>query len=396
VYRVAYLVSHPIQYQAPMLRFLANQADLQLEVWFVSDFSVRSYVDTGFGTSVAWDSDLTSGYRFEVLPGQGNDGQPSFFRPFSRSLIRRINLSRIDALWLHGWASNVHLRATAIARARGIPVLVRSESRSAIQPGTAGMRTLSRAAKPLLLRQFDGYLAIGSLNRDWYLENGVSPERIFSMPYTVDNDFFRDAAAKAAPRREQLRRELGLEPGRPVVLFVSKMQRRKRAMDLLRAWSLLPAASRPHLLFGGDGEERPDLEDLVRREGWEGVRFAGFRNQNELPALYELCDVFVLPSEHEPWGLVVNEVMNAARPVIVTDGVGCAADLVEEGVTGHVVPVGDISALARRIDELAGDGERASAMGLAAQKLIEGRSFVQDADGLRSALETVTRRRMTA
>src|SRR5208282_179819 len=79
------------------------------------------------------------------------------------------------------------------------------------------------------------------------------------------------------------------------------------------------------------------------------VHFLGFKNQGELPAFYDLCDVFVLPSHFEPWGLVVNEVMNAARPVIVSDRVGAAPDLVSDGVNGFIYPNGDVPALASKL-----------------------------------------------
>src|SRR2546430_3298455 len=79
------------------------------------------------------------------------------------------------------------------------------------------------------------------------------------------------------------------------------------------------------------------------------VKFLGFRNQSELPSFYDLCDVFVLPSTSEPWGLVVNEAMAAGRPVVVSDQVGCARDLVQNGLNGFIFPVGDVEALAHAL-----------------------------------------------
>lgn len=386
--RLAYLVSHPIQYQAPLLRYIAKHAEFALEVWYLSDFSVRSYMDAGFGRQVSWDSDLTSGYPFEVLPGWGSHNKPTFYRPVSRTLATRIDRSRIDALWLHGWASNVNLRALFLARSRGIPTLIRSESHSGCRP-TSILGKVSEASKPLLLRQFDGYLSIGSRNMDWYLKNGVAADRIFSVPYAVDNAAFQAAVKSVAPNREKLRHSFGFAPGRPIVLFASKMQRRKRPSDLLSAWTILPVEHRPYLLFVGDGEERRPLEQQVSQQNLEGVRFVGFRNQSEMPALYDLCDVFVLPSEREPWGLVINEVLNAARPVIVSDEVGCGPDLVREAQTGYVVKVGDVVGLAGRINRLTSDAPMARSMGAAGRCLVDSWNFSQDTEGLLAALDVV-------
>ncbi|MGH3848499.1 MAG: glycosyltransferase family 4 protein, partial [Pseudonocardiaceae bacterium] len=106
----------------------------------------------------------------------------------------------------------------------------------------------------------------------------------------------------------------------------------------------------PYLLLIGEGEERPRLEARLRNAPAAGgagdVRLLGFRNQSELPRYYDLCDVFVLPSIHEPWGLVVNEAMNAGRAIVVSDQVGCQPDLVEDGDNGRVFPALDVAALA--------------------------------------------------
>jgi glycosyltransferase involved in cell wall biosynthesis len=118
------------------------------------------------------------------------------------------------------------------------------------------------------------------------------------------------------------------------------------------------------------------------------VRFLGFRNQTELPAFFDLCDVFVLVSKHEPWGLVVNEVMAAGRAVIVGDEVGCAPDLVKNGVNGFTVPAGDIDALVEALCVVTGSAERARRMGEESRRIIDTWSFSEDVAGLRRALES--------
>jgi glycosyltransferase involved in cell wall biosynthesis len=97
----------------------------------------------------------------------------------------------------------------------------------------------------------------------------------------------------------------------------------------------------------------------------------------------------VLPSRHEPWGLIVNEVMNAARPAIVSDDVGCAPDLIEDGVNGCIYPVDDVDALTgalRRVLETPGAAER---MGQRARERIRNWGFEEDLHGLRQALASV-------
>jgi glycosyltransferase involved in cell wall biosynthesis len=214
------------------------------------------------------------------------------------------------------------------------------------------------------------------------------------MPYAVDNEFFRTAAERARPNRERLRAEFGLKPGRAVILFASKMQPHKRAADLLEAYAQLSPDA--YLVFAGDGEERTNLERRARDLTLDSIRFIGFRNQSELPSLYDLCDVFVLPSEHEPWGLVVNEAMNAGKPVIVSDRVGAGPDLVEDGINGAVFSTRDTASLADCLRRLIDSPEHRAAMGARALEKVSRLDFAADRDGLLAALDSIVGKKARA
>ena len=143
----------------------------------------------------------------------------------------------------------------------------------------------------------------------------------------------------------------------------------------------------------GDGEERAALEK--QRDGVAGcgaIRFCGFRNQSELPRFFDIATVFVLPSRDEPWGLIVNEVMNAGRAVIVSDDVGCQPDLIEDGVEGCVFPVGDVAALTDALRRVLAAPETAAAMGQRGLAKIQTWDFEEDVRGLRRALAQVSRK----
>ena len=393
-YRVACLVSHPIQYQAPLFRYLAARLGIELTVFFLSDHSIHAYRDSGFGVDVKWDVPLLDGYRHEFLPRVGNGSGLSFWRPWTFGLRARLRRGQFDALWVHGYAHRGCLAGIAAAKSLNIPVMLRGESNLLSETDDALKLGVKRIAMPALLRTCDAVLAIGRLNREYYLHYGVEPRRIFPMPYAVDNEFFGTAAKRARPHRERLRAELGLKPGRPVILFASKMQPHKRAADLLEAYARLSPTA--YLVFAGDGEERVNLERRARELKSDSIRFIGFRNQSELPALYDLCDVFVLPSEHEPWGLVVNEAMNAGKPVIVSDRVGAGPDLVEDGISGCVYPARDIAALADCLRRLIDCPEHRAAMGARALEKVSRLDFAADRDGLIAALDSIVAKKARA
>ncbi len=401
--RVAYLVSHPIQYQAPLLRRIALEPDIDLTVLFGSDFSVRSYKDRGFGVEVAWDTPLLEGYRSEFLPPLRDTGEVSPTAPISRGIYRRLRQPdgqpAFDALWVHGYASVNALQAILAANALGTPVLLRAESWLADRVRSPWKLALKRMFFRVLREGVTAVLPIGTANAEYWTYYFGSSVPQFLMPYAVDNQYFAHLAAAAAPREQELRAELDLAPQRPVILFASKLQSRKHADHLIEAYRRFlkdrTPPETPYLVIVGEGEERAALEAqagaLHEDSPLEGVRFAGFRNQSELPRFFQLADVFVLPSRHEPWGLIVNEAMAAGCPVIVSTDAGCHPDLVEDGVQGCVFPVGDIAALTDCLRRVFASPGAAAQMGERARERVRTWTFEEDVRGLRKALAYATR-----
>lgn len=390
IIRLAYFVSHPIQYQAPLLRRIAQESDIDLTVFFSSDLSVRGYKDSGFGVHVEWDVPLLEGYKYEFLPRIGDGDHLGFAKPLNWGIFDRLRKGRFDAVWVFGYSSLTSLQAIVASAMLRLPVMIRTDS---------SLFDRKRSKKILLAKSFflkllrpalTCALSIGKGNTEYWKHYLGRDFPVFTMPYAVDNEFFQGRAREASLRRENLRRELRFEPDRPVVLFASKLLARKRCIDLINAWIQLapaPGVDPPaYLLIVGDGEERANLEARVRASGLSSIRFLGFRNQTELPRTYDLCDVFVLPSIHEPWGLIVNEVMNVGRPVIVTDQVGCQPDLVHDGVNGFVYPAFDVDALSQSLRHLIEDPALRATMGENGLRIIRHYSFEQDVVGLRQAL----------
>jgi glycosyltransferase involved in cell wall biosynthesis len=401
--KVAYLVSHPIQYQAPLLRRIAQESDIDLTVLFASDFSVQQYGDKGFGVDVKWDVPLLGGYRHEILPSIWDKRRTGPTAQLNYGIFSRLRGSKeadgFDVLWVHGYSTLNTLQAMVVAKALGIPVLLRAESRL----GRKQSGTLKQVTKSLFfsgLKQLvDAVLPIGSANAAYWRHFLGEDVPQFLMPYAVDNDYFQSRRREAGFRREDLRRELRLDPSRPVILFASKLQGRKRCGDLLEAYldlcSEVEDEPVPYLVIVGDGVERAALERRAKESGVSGVRFCGFRNQSELPRFFDLATVFVLPSQDEPWGLIVNEVMNSARAVILSDDVGCQPDLVTDGVQGCVFSVGDVKALTDALRRVLMEPGTADAMGEHGLKKISGWDYEQDMIGLRQAIASVTRRLST-
>jgi glycosyltransferase involved in cell wall biosynthesis len=205
----------------------------------------------------------------------------------------------------------------------------------------------------------------------------------------VDNEYFRDRINVATARRNALMSDLRLTCASPIVLFASKLQARKRCADLLQAYESIRAQAPAQIVVVGDGQERARLAEYARAHRLDDVRFVGFKNQSELPAFYDLCDIFVLPSDSEPWGLVVNEAMNAGKPIVVSDAVGAARDLVPHGC-GRVFPVGDVAALASHLRDLIQQPDLRRQLGANARALVTDWSLDATVAGIRSAVHALS------
>ena len=392
-FRLGYVVSHPIQYQAPLFRRLAMEPELDLEVLFLSDFSVRRYEDPGFGAPVQWDVPLLEGYRYRVLEHRDPGPVAGFFWPRTRGMARALREGRYDAVWFHGYSQWSNLQGVYWCRNAGVPYFVRTEMwrLTASRPKLFG--PLKEAMVRAIVRNSAGCLYVGEHNRRYYKSLGVRDDRLFFVPYSVNNEFFAQLADEARAKREALLKTYGLAEGATKILFASKLQKRKRVLDLFEACSRLwnqHGTRAFELVVVGTGEDEQELRRRVVEGGLtDRVKMLGFRDQRQMAEIMGLCDVFVLPSDREPWGLVVNEAMAAGLPVVVTDEVGCAPDLVRPNENGFVVPVGDVDALANALGKLVASEPLRGAMSKRSREIVDEYSYEADVRGILQAIRSV-------
>lgn len=386
--RLAYLVTHPIQYQAPLLRRIAAEPDIELTALFGDDFSTRDHIDQGFGRAIAWDVKLLDGYRHRFLRplrAHHEGSAPSFWWPLSSDLGDALRAGDFDALWVHGYNSANHLAAMAMARRYGMTVLLRDETNANSQSRSPLRQAAKRFAFHAIDRLVDTFLTIGTANARHFMELGIVPTKLITMPYAADNAHFARnvAAADAAGTKARY----GIAPDQNLILFSAKLIARKRPMDLLQAVAAVQrqAASRPALILAGDGELMPQLTQAVRSLALRDTHLPGFQTQAELAALYAAADVLVLPSEREAWGLVVNEAMNGGCAIVASDRVGAAPDLIQDN--GAIYPVGDVPALTEALRTVLADDATLARMQQRSREIIAGWGFEQDVQALRMALD---------
>jgi glycosyltransferase involved in cell wall biosynthesis len=350
--RLGIVVTHPIQYQVPLFRQLVARSSVEPLVFFLSEHGLTESFDPGYGRAVRYDVPLLGGYEHRIV--RNRSPKPTVgtsWGVFNPSLPALIRHSHIDVLLVHGYSHISHWLAYATAVCSGIPYLLRGDSRPD-QRSVRGAKTMAKRAliRPLV-RNAGACLAIGEENRKFYSSYRAPSDRIFFAPYSVDTDRFSMAGAVGRGRRTSMLESLGLEPETPLVLFAAKLQSWKRPFDVVMAMDKLEHPA--NLVMIGDGPLRPDMEDLACSRPW--MRALGFVNQRKIAEWYGAADLFVLPSDREPWGLAVNEAMAGGAVPIVSDTVGCGPDLVTRDV-GWVYATGDVGGLARAITEASQPG----------------------------------------
>jgi glycosyltransferase involved in cell wall biosynthesis len=337
--RLGVLATHPIQYQAPLYQALARRGVVDLEVAYLSSMGAKPFLDPDFGVTLAWDIDLLGGYRSTDLPRRPLPGKPAWVAAAGRWL------RRLDVVVLHGHADPEMLLAAAACRALGVPYLLRGDSQ-AESSASGARRAVRHLVAGVVVHGAAGALPIGERNAAFYQRYGQIPQ--FRAPYSVDTERFRATADAARATRARRLASLGLDSGRPTVIFSGKLIEQKRPLDLAAAIERCDGAV--NLLLLGDGPLRSELDRYERRLP---VRCLGFVNQADLPAWYAAGDILALPSGREPWGLVVNEGMACGLIPVVSDAVGCGPDLVA-GI-GEIFPSGNVGALAEALARAARD-----------------------------------------
>ena len=363
--RIGVLVTHPIQYFAPLFRRLAAEPGVDLTVYYAYRPTPKEQGE-GFGVEFAWDTDLLSGYESRFLVNvSAVPGTSGFTGCDTPGISEIIATERFDAFLVAGWQMKSYWQAIRACWATRTPVMVRGDSQ--LGEGRPSLRAWARMlTHRAFIPRFSACLAVGTRSEEYFRFYGA--RRVVRSPHFVDNEHFASGAAAADVA--SVRRRWGVREDAMVAAFVGKLQPIKRPLDLLEAVAT-SGRSDIHVVYVGDGELREACRATAERLG-VSVTMAGFQNQTSLPEAYAAMDVLVLPSESETWGLVVNEAMASGKAALVSSAAGCAPDLIREGETGFSFAAGDVGTLGRRLAALAASPELRRHLGASARAHIAG------------------------
>lgn len=358
--RVGYIAGEPNPSRAPHLDLIAAHPGVDLTVIYAAPTVHRRE----WTLELAHDPVILRGPSLPAMRLLHHD------YPLTPQIWSLLQRERFDVLVIGGWSLLATQLAIVWARLHKVPYLLISENHFR-EERPRWIRALRAAVLPRLVRPAAGHLVTGTLAREHQVHFGAQPDTITVFPNTVDVEHFGRRADALRAHRAELRRSLGIDADAVVVTQVSRFIPLKGPDEAVEAVARARALSerRLHLVLVGSGPMASRLEERARELGLD-VTFAGWRSGDELLEAYAVTDVFLLLSRREPWGIVVNEAAACGLPLVLTDAVGAAADLLVPGENGELVHSGDIEGQARAIARLANDDALRARYGRRSRELV--------------------------
>ena len=358
VYKVALIAPTCFYYQVPLFQALATHPRIDLTVYFCSEeASQGTDVLKKFKTTGSWgiEEELFEGYSYKFL--RNYSPWPSYLSSviglMNFGIWREVVKNRPDVVILMSWMNPTWWLAVMACLYSGIPFLYLTDQN--VQRDLLGPKW-KRWVKRLILgkmlfRLTTGFLCAGTANKLLYEYYGVPEYKLVPFAFSWGSEKLLQSADELKDQRNQIRAELGIPEGSYAILYCGRLSPEKSPLYLVQAFEKVDLPDKV-LVIVGDGELRQSLTDYVASNNIDSVYFFGFQNRREIPKFYAASDVLVLPSDQETWGIVVNEAMCFGLPVIASNQVGAARDLVKHGDNGYSFPSGDVEALAANIRQL--------------------------------------------
>jgi glycosyltransferase involved in cell wall biosynthesis len=376
--KIIFINSHPIQYFAPLYAY-CNREGLKVEAWYCSDESIKGDKDVQFGKAVKWDIPLLEGYPHRFF--KNISSKPSihggFFGLINPGIVKALFKEQKSVIIVTGWGYLSYVLVILFSKLAGHTLCLRCETPLKQEKLHSSFKLLLRKAllKQLMFPLINKFLVVGKQNADFCKYYGANENNLIFSPYSVDNCRFDRSFKELQGQKNQLRQSLGIPEEHLVILFSGKYIQKKRPLDLLKAFKLLNS-SNVSLVMIGEGELRNEMEQFISENRLENVYLTGFVNQSVIANFYATGDVFVMCSEQgETWGLSMNEAMNFELPVVASDLVGSADDLVSPGVNGFTFPCGNVAQLHKILEKFCRDSFLAKKMGRESKTIISRYSY---------------------
>lgn len=362
--KLAIVISHPVQYYSPVFQLLAKQCDLKV-FYTLGNPIIGVKYDYGFGKNIAWDIPLLDGYCYQFEENTSKQpGDHHFSGIKNSSLIGNITTFNPDALLIYGWAYHSHLKVMRHFKGK-VPIWFRGDSTIIDHQDLT-----KKIIRKLFLLWIYSYIDIafypGSASKKYFKAFGLKETHLIFAPHAIDNERFSDDKHFDS---QNIRKRFGIGEKQILILFAGKLESKKDPTLLLEVFKQLDRSD-VHLLFVGNGILENGLKEKALNRK-DRIHFMDFQNQSVMPSVYQAADLYCLPSKGpgETWGLSVNEAMAAGKPVIVSNKVGSAEDLVQQ-INGLIFKAEQYNDLKDKLSSIL-DKEKLKIMGMSSKNIIK-------------------------
>ncbi len=335
--------------------------------------------DPGFNKNIAWDIPLLDGYHYTFIKNiSKNPGSHHYAGINNPTLINEVAQWNPDTVLVFGWNFKSHLKLMKHFKGkkkilfRGDSNLLDDEKKNFIK------KFLRRILLKKIYAYVDQALYVGVANKKYFLANGLKENQLVFAPHAIDNNRFIQKS------NYNLRKQLNISESAFVFLFAGKFEQKKNVTFLFDSF-VLANITNAHLILTGNGMLENVLKEKYKNvsdEMQQRIHFIDFQNQSAMPTVYASCDVFVLSSQSETWGMAVNEAMAAGKAILVSNKCGCAEDLIKEGINGYVFESNNEEDLIKKMKQLSNNKERLQAMGFASLNIIQNWSLEKICDAV--------------
>ena len=378
--RVTVVSPEPTPYRSPLFDLVAARPELELTVIYAAH--------TVAGRTWSVEPQHRSTFlRGLALPGLARVLHHDY--PVTPGILRALRESRPDVVVVSGWSTFAAQAAIAWCRRRRVPYLPLVESHD-LGPRKGWRRAVKGAVVPRVLRSAAGALALGAASRDSLVERGAPRERIHIFANTIDVPAWEERQRRLAQRRPELRAKLGAAADDVVLLSVARLGPEKGLDTLVRG---VAAARDPKLLLvvAGDGPQRREIEVLAQELGVR-LRLTGDLPADRIAEAYAAADIFALLSTRETWGVVVNEAAASGLPLVLSDRVGAAYDLLRDGENGSLVNAGNVVATGEAFKRFAADADLRTRAGEQSRELVRAWGYESSVESFVAAVRDAAAR----
>jgi glycosyltransferase involved in cell wall biosynthesis len=307
-------------------------------------------------------------YKYKILPRIPLK-TPIGDQSLNFSIVKELVSNRPHVLILSDYTDPTTWLALTVAKLLNIPLIYWTEG---IKEPQSILGKISRPLRTLFIKKSDSIIVPGRLSKNYVFSLGANAEKVFIAPNTIDNGLFIRISKELRSCKIELKNQLGFKD-KVVLLYVGQLIKRKGVEYLLYTYEKLEQEQdNIALLIVGSGPSESFLKELAISLKIRNVKFIGSGlSSRELVQVFSIADLFVLPTQEDLWGFVINEAMACGLPIVATRASQAAQEMIRYGENGYVVKEADSVELYNALENLIRDSELRGKMAEGSREIVE-------------------------